>query len=277
MSSSSHEVGPSHSGATLLDFLAARQNLSRRKAKELLDRHDVFVNGRRVWMARHRLRMGDVVRVAGAAACEPQPPALQVLHQDAHLVVLNKPPGLLSNGPNSAETAAQVLLKNPALRAVHRLDRGTSGCLLMATTEKAAKQMITLFRECRIVKMYHALVLGPVRARERTVCAALDHQPAVTHYRVLDANALASHLLLRIETGRTHQIRRHLVGLGHPVLGDRDHGTGRRLPEALQDVTRQMLHASRIAFPSPFDGHRVDVRAPLPKDFSACLHRLGLQ
>lgn len=270
-------VAPSEHGVTLRDFLALRLRLSNKGAKQLLDTRSVFVNGRRIWMARHPLNRGDRVEVLAVA---PAPPAITraaVLLETDDYVVVNKPPGILSNGPGSAETGLQAALRLPGVAAVHRLDRDTSGCLLFAKHPAARAHAIRVFRERRVTKTYRALVLGNMRGIRRTVSIPIQQQQAVTHLRVLDAAPRASHVEAQLETGRTHQLRRHLQAIGHPVLGDREYAAGRILPPELRQVPRQMLHALRLELPLSGGARPLICVAPLPEDFQAWLSRLGLR
>ncbi len=267
---------------SLLRFLSARLAVSNRQAKGLLDARCVFVNQRRTWMARHPLGPGDVVEVlqprATPAAARPQPARVpRILADSADYLVLDKPSGLLSNGPDSTESLARTALGAPALRAVHRLDRDTSGCLLMAKSDAAFAQAIPAFRRRRVLKTYHALVAGRFPVAEQTLRSPLDGAPAATHIRRLDACDAASHLLVRIETGRTHQIRRHLARAGHPVLGDRQYGVGTWNDRRYLEVPRQMLHAAELAFPTPGAAEPLRAVAPLPADFRACIRSFGLR
>jgi 23S rRNA pseudouridine1911/1915/1917 synthase len=267
----------------LVRFLSDRLAVSSRKAKALLDERCVFVNRRRVWMARHPLGPGDVVEVITAprAARAPTPTqpvrAPRVLVREDDYLVLDKPAGLLSNGPDSAETLARAASDAPALRAVHRLDRDTSGCLLMARSNAAFASAIPQFRRRRVLKVYHAIVAGRFPLSEQTIRSPLDGEPAATHVRRLDANDSASHLAVRIETGRTHQIRRHMARAGHPILGDRQYGTETLNDRRYLEVPRQMLHASELRFPHPAGDRVVEAVSPLPSDFRACLDRFGLR
>ncbi len=261
-------------GVALLDFLACQLGLSRRQAKSLLDARCVFVNGRRIWMARHRLAAGDAVEVAVAPA--PARRAARPLYEDDDYLIIDKPPGLASTGPRSAESVWRTETNNPALCAVHRLDRDTSGCLLLARTPEAAARMHPLFARRHILKVYHALVSGQVRERTREIAYPVDHQSARTRMLTLAAAPHASHLQLTLETGRTHQIRRHLLAIGHPLLGDRVYATRRVLAPAERTVSRHMLHAARLAFAHPADGRPVEARAPLPPDFLHVKRRFGL-
>lgn len=263
-------------GQPLLDVLERHQGTSRRKAKQLLDEHRVFVNGRRVWMARHAVRTGDRVEIQDSA---PRPPAsapVRVLYEDEHYLVADKPTGLLSNGPDSLEEALRLRFPDQDLLAVHRLDRETSGCNLFARGAAARDAMLPLFKGHAVTKTYHALVKGRVPRELVEIRSPVDGQPAVTHLRILDANARASHLMLKIETGRTHQIRVHLQCARFPVLGDKVYLT-RALPEDwMRQVPRQMLHAVRLAFRHPATGVMVRITAPLPADFRQCLRALKL-
>ena len=128
----------------------------------------------------------------------------------------------------------------------------------------------------KVTKSYHAIAAGRIDRKTRRLDAPIDGHRAVTHVHCLDSNRGASHLLVRIETGRTHQIRKHLASTGHPVLGDRHY-----LPKTPQTpksvrIGRQMLHASQLAFENPVTGRKVVVKAPLPHDFRACLKKYGL-
>ncbi|OQA26026.1 MAG: Ribosomal large subunit pseudouridine synthase D [Verrucomicrobia bacterium ADurb.Bin345] len=261
----------------LIEYLAARLSLSRKKAKQLLDQRAVFVNQRRIWMAKHVLRRGDNVEVGAAApVAEKRGSSLPVLFDDAHLLIVNKPAGLLANGPASAESRLRDQTGIMALTAAHRLDRDTSGCLLFSKTPRVGEQIIRLFEAHAITKTYHAIVLGEFPPGLQTITKPLDGRTALTRIIRLSANRTASHLKLVIDTGRTHQIRKHLAGAGHPVLGDRMYLTAALTNPVLRAVARQMLHAAQIAFTHPVTGAAVRVHAPLPGDFLHGLHSVRL-
>ena len=263
---------------SLQAFLAQRLQLSRNKAKALLDDRQVFVNGRRIWMTHHELRKADKVEVVAPtkpSAKSSKPPA--ILYQDNEYMVVNKMSGRLSNGPDSLESDLQALLKTPKIQAVHRLDRDTSGCILIAKSKEAFDKAVDLFKKQEISKVYHMLAMGQIKDRERRIDYPLEGEPAVTHLYLVSSNPLASHLKCSIETGRTHQIRKHLAYIGHPVLGDRTYAVRGAIPEELRLVERQMLHATSLRFNSPLTGKAIRVEAPLPRDFSVWLKRLGLR
>jgi 23S rRNA pseudouridine1911/1915/1917 synthase len=258
-------------------FLAGALRISRREAKRLLDARCVFVNDQRIWMARHALRMGDRVEVHRAATARPTPAAPRELYRDEHLVIVDKPAGRLSSGPGSVESDLRAATRRRELTAVHRLDRDTTGCLVLAADRATADRMVELFRARAITKIYHALAAGRVPFELREIRGAIDGEPALTRVTVLDANRSASHLRLSIETGRTHQIRRHLASVHHPLLGEKVHATGRVRDAGLRAVPRQMLHAESVSFVHPVTGTPVRARAPLPADFRGYLKALGLR
>ena len=261
---------------TLQDFLATTTGLSRNHAKRLIDERRIFVNGRRIWMSRHALKPRDRIEFFGAEAAPPTDFNPAILYEDADYLVINKPAGLETTGEKGVESLLRLARKEENLRIVHRLDRDTTGCLVVARSSTAFDAMIPLFKDQRILKLYHAVVQGAVEPRELTLREPLDGQPAVTHLRVLDSNPLASHLRLKIDTGRTHQIRRHLLSLRHPLVGDATYATRKALPDAFRRVARQMLHSAVIEFLHPLSQKKIRVEATLPPDFKACLNNLKL-
>ncbi|MCX7591689.1 MAG: RluA family pseudouridine synthase [Kiritimatiellae bacterium] len=269
-------VSAGEGGMTLLAFLVARLQISGRKAKRLLDGRHVFVNRRRTWIAHHSLRSGDVVELAMAPALHPDRNAPTVLVDDPSFLIVDKPPGLVCTGPGSLEAILRSRLAIPDLAAVHRLDRDTSGCLILAKSMSAAEYFSKVFRERRVRKLYHAIVVGRLHEDSFSITSPIDGEPAVTHVRTLDTNREASHVLVRIETGRTHQIRRHLAARRHPVLGDRQYLADVAVTDRMVQVPRQMLHSYRLTFLHPGTGKPFSVTAPLPADFRACLRLFRL-
>lgn len=263
--------------AILIDFLAVHLKLSKKKAKALLDARSVLVNDRRVWMARHRLSPGDTIAVALSNSPKTTSlPRRQPLFENEHFLVIDKPPGLVSNGRKSVEEKLRADRGEADLVVAHRLDRDTSGCLLVARTPRVFDAVVKMFKQHGIQKQYHAIVHGRVKTPDRRITFPIDGQRALTLARTLDCSPEASHLLIKIETGRTHQIRKHLASLGHPVLGDREHGLRTATSESAKHLTRHMLHASSLQFVSPIDGRRIRVASPLPRDFQRCLERMNL-
>ena len=264
-------------GISLQDFLAARLRTTKRAAKAMLDARVVWVNRKLVWIARHALKPGDKVAFVvkpGTGAKQSKEgdraPHVRILWQDSRYLAADKPAGLLTQGRGSAEELLRRQEGNPAIAAVHRLDKETSGVLLFAKDAEALEAAIAMFRTHRVVKHYAAIVAGRVEREMSTLTETLDGERAVTHLKRLRATPDATFLSVRIETGRTHQIRRHLAGIRHPVVGDRQYGLKRTDDPRLLSVTRQMLHAQELELPNPHTpGAHIRAHAPHPADFRA--------
>lgn len=265
-------------GETLWDYLTAALGCSRRAAKALLDDRVVWVNGRRIWMAKHLLQTRDVVEltpgaVAGGAAVQKIP----VLAEGEGWLVADKPAGLQTTGAKSLETRLQEQTGQAGLRAVHRLDKDTTGCVLFAKNEAARRALVKEFEEGKVRKLYHALAVGAMEDEAVDLRERIEGQSAVSHVwavAVRKRPPRATHVRVGIETGRTHQIRIHLSQYGHPVLGDRQYFTA--ASAAFNEVPRQMLHAHELRFEDPDTGEGVKAVSPLPKDFREWMKRLGI-
>jgi RluA family pseudouridine synthase len=258
----------------------------------------VSVNGRPVAGEAHFLKRGDRVEWPGgqepgkgpAAAAEPEwPPA--VIHEDADLLVISKPAGLPTN-PSPAAGARNVLtmLERGGGRffLVHRLDRDTSGLLILARTPQARDRLLRTFRTRRVEKMYDAVVAGrpqagygslrmrlmahPRRASRRIETVRRGGVEARTDYRVSEQFRGCAWLEVKARSGRMHQVRAHLAAAGHFVLGDPIYG--RPHPS---HPPRLCLHARRLVFPHPRSGQFLVLEAPLPSDLAAFLERLRLE
>lgn len=271
------KIHPAENGAVLIDVLSNRLGISRNKAKAVIDRRCVFINGRRVWMARHSLKAGDHITGSFSTGKSADIKNANILYEDRDYLVINKPAGILSNGPESLEKKMSGLLNLPDLAACHRLDKDTSGCLIFAKSVKARERIITLFARNEIVKKYEAIIRGRLPEKSITITKPIDGQKAVSRVHWLDSTPVASHVLISIETGRTHQIRKHLASIGHPVLGDQHYGVGRDTPQAERSIGRQMLHAAEIKFIQPMTGRPVNCKSPLPADIKDCLRQYLLK
>lgn len=290
-------VGPADEGrradVVLADWLAE----SRGRAQSRLQAGEVTVDGVTVAKS-HRLRGGERVRVdvVGPTAVPP-PDAVPVRYEDEHLLVVAKPAGLVVHaGAGRAEgslvdalAAMGVPLADPCgphergcptgrPGIVHRLDRGTSGLLVVAKTLAAHAGLSALLRAHDVERVYTALVDGvpdPPRAsidapigrsttRRTRFAVTPEGRRAVSHYDVDEGYGRAALLTVRLETGRTHQVRVHLSAVGHPVCGDRTYGAAPLGTELGLD--RPALHARRLGFPHPVTGQPVTVEEPLPDD-----------
>lgn len=274
-----------------LDVFLARHAGSRSSAARLIAQGLVTVNGRQA-TKRFAVCGGDIVVVS-----QPELPAVEltsepsvtIVHDDEDLMVIDKPAGLVVHpGPgHSSGTLAQLLSGTAgggeAGRAgiVHRLDRDTSGLLIVAKSEEAHRALSEMIRRREVQRHYRALVVGhpgttegtidaPIGrdSKRRTVVSMNTDRPrdAVTHFRVAETLPDASLLDVRLATGRTHQIRVHLAAIGLPVAGDPTYGRAHAY-----GLSRQFLHASDLVFDHPLTGNRVTVHAGLPQDLSHAL------
>jgi RluA family pseudouridine synthase len=291
-----HTVAADEAGRTVEEILTGSLGVSRRMIQRLTRARGILLNRKPAFLAR-KVRAGDVVaaRVAPEEepGLEPVPMDLSIVHQDAEVLVLDKPPFLLVHptSPEQGRTLAHGVAHyeqergvRTRVRPVHRLDRDTSGLVLFARTAHAQTQLDRQLREREMTREYLALVDGVVREEAGTVDAPIGRharmphlravrpggEPAVTHFRVEERFPAATLVRLRLDTGRTHQIRVHLAHLGHPVLGDRQYGRA-----GLRMIGRQALHAAHLAFTHPATGERMAFEVPLPEDMARLREELG--
>ena len=276
----------------LQDFLALKFSLSRRTAKAMIDGRSVWVNRKCVWIARFALRTGDLVEipsqvVKGARKQSGSEDArretkdvrhVRVLWSNESYLVCDKPAGLVScDDPKSVETILREQEKIPTLEAVHRLDRDTTGCLMFAKNHAAFLAAVEVFKTHKVSKVYHAVATGSFKYAHQVIDSPIDGQPAVSKVTREGAGADASFLRIRIETGRTNQIRKHLASVRAPIVGDRVFGLKSARDPRLMQVPRQMLHASTLTLPDPLSPHdEISVHSPLPADFRATLKLFGM-
>ena len=263
-------------GRPLQDFLAEKLGVSRRKAKDMMDARGVWVNRKCIWMAHHTLHAGDVIEARGAAQASQAPRPIRILVECDRYLVIDKPAGVLSVGEDSAEERLRTQLGDPKLRAVHRLDRDTTGCLLFARDDEAYDAMVEVFRTRRVHKLYNAIVAGRLAQRITTIATPIDGEDARSHVTQLVANEDAALVAVRIETGRTHQIRIHMSSKRHPILGDREHGFTFTHDQRVRSVPRLMLHAADLSFDNPLARGEIRAHSPMPADFRRCLQIFGL-
>jgi 23S rRNA pseudouridine1911/1915/1917 synthase len=287
-------VAPEDAGKRL-DMVLAAVAGSRTAAQRLIDAGVVTVDGRerpKRWVVAGGER---IVFRAPEARAEPDAPdaPFSVAWEDEHLIVVDKPAGVVvhpGRGHRSG-TLVQALAGRVAggedpdrPGVVHRLDRDTSGLLVLARSDAVHAELQRMLRARRITREYLALVEGRPAARAGTIDAPLgrdrrvrtrrstetdEPREAITHFETERTFAGATLLRVRLETGRTHQIRAHLLAIGAPVAGDPEYGRA-----GLFGLERQFLHAERLAFAHPVTREALDLRSPLPDDLAAALGRL---
>ncbi|MED4586815.1 RluA family pseudouridine synthase [Brevibacillus choshinensis] len=275
-------------GHTVRDVLQKRYGVSRRlliraKFKGLITRNGqlVFVN--------EKLQAGDEIAVMVSEDAEetvaPEDMPLTIRYEDDDLMVIAKPSGLVVHptGNHTGGTLANGVIaywqkrgEHRRFRAVNRLDKDTSGLLIVAKNQWAHEQFSRMQQERTLHRIYQAIAEGVVESDEGKIDAPIglaedsfitrqvrhDGQTAVTHFRVLDRGNGMSHLELKLDTGRTHQIRVHMSSMGHPLAGDDLYGGSREY------IGRQALHASRLSFIHPRSGISLELTEPLPADMS---------
>jgi 23S rRNA pseudouridine1911/1915/1917 synthase len=286
-----------------IDVFLARElpQFSRSRLQQLMREGLVRLNGKPA-RPRDPVRVHDVIDLQerGAVPIETEPEAipLDVLFEDGDIIVINKPAGLVVHpgaGHFSGTLVNALLHHSPRLSGiggkerpgiVHRLDKETSGCLVVAKNDLAHHDLARQFAERTIEKVYLAVVAGRLRKGHGLIDAAIGRHPrnrqrmsvetrsgraATTEYRVVGAAATASLVECRLHSGRTHQIRVHLHHLGHPVLGDKVYGA-----RYAREFPRQMLHARKLGFRHPRTNERTSFEAPLPGDFEQAMRSVGL-
>ena len=257
--------------------------LSRRKARAVIDLGGVFVDRARVKIAGRTVRAGQVieVNVGGALERAGEPPLEpRVVYTDDHIIVVDKPAGLVTAPTPEAsrgDLLDQLVRKLGEAYLVHRLDLPTSGLLVFARTRDANKRLGDAFKLHDVDREYRAVAVGEVSAQ--TIDQPIDRRRAVTRVEPIEALGgfgdvrSATLLRVRLETGRTHQIRIHLAAIGHPVCGDRTHG-GETERAFLPRPPRLALHAAVLGFAHPASGERVRWESPLPDDLASWIERL---
>ncbi len=300
-------------GLRLDRFCALRHpEVSRSRLTALIREGRVTLDGQAARPS-ETVRAGARVEIAFPPAVDsslvPEPIALAVLHEDEDLLVLDKPAGLVvhpGSGVRAGTLAAALLHRDPAVAGVggaersglvHRLDRGTSGLMVVARHDAAHRALAAQFHARTVEKVYDAIVWGRPREREGEIDLGVGRDPknrvrmragvaggraARSVYRVIEEVPGFAWLEVRILTGRTHQVRVHLAALGHPIVGDATYGGERsasvgdaRRRGAVRGIGRPALHARRLAFDHPRTGERMAFEAPWPDDLRTLWSALG--
>jgi 23S rRNA pseudouridine1911/1915/1917 synthase len=303
-------VGDEAAGARLDSFLATHiHEVSRTRIQRAIEDGDVLVNERTIKPS-YRLRAGDQIEIdlpePPPVELIPEPIPLNIVYEDEHLVVVDKPAGMVVHPGAGIEsgTLANALvyhfneLSGSAGRIrpgiVHRIDKETSGLLVVAKTNAAHERLSDQFRDRHVFKLYVALVYGRVSTERGEIEARIGRSPhnrtrmavlrggagraAHTVFEVADRYAEFTLLKVQIKTGRTHQIRVHMAHTGHPVVGDSTYGSGREntvrdaaVKRAIRELGRHFLHSAQLAFLHPETGERLEFSSPLPHDLKRFL------
>lgn len=291
------------------------ENATRNKVQRAIKEGAVLVNGKRVRVS-HQVAPGEVIHVTvprpPPQKALPEPIPLDILYEDDHLLIVNKPAGMVTHpayGNYTGTLVNALLYHSRSLSAlndearpgiVHRLDKDTSGLMVIAKTDDAHAKLARQFSKRTIRREYWAIAWGIFKQRQGTIEAPLGRsksdrkkiavvaagRKATTEYEVLEQFEYLSLVRLRLQTGRTHQIRVHLAHIHHPVFGDQTYngrrivagpGTQRQKDEVqrlLNLISRQALHAKTIGFVHPVTGQSLDFDSELPTDFHDVLQQL---
>ncbi|WBY64965.1 MAG: Pseudouridine synthase [Thermocaproicibacter melissae] len=295
-------VSEPDAGARLDKYLGEKvEGLSRSAAEKLIEAGLVFVNGKKQNKS-CRCEVGDKIEAQLPApkplSVEPQDIPLDIVYEDDDLLVVNKPKGMVVHPAVGHDdgTLVNALLAhcgdslsgiNGVMRPgiVHRIDKDTSGLLIVAKNDFAHRNLAAQIKEHSFTRIYEAVVVGNLKNDEGTVDAPIGRSPndrkkmavvqqhsrnAVTHYQVISRYQGYTHVRLKLETGRTHQIRVHMAYIGHPVAGDTVYGS----KKPLAGLEGQCLHARVIGFRHPRDGRYLEFSSELPPYFTDFLKRL---
>ena len=298
-----------HSGKRLDQALATLfPDFSRTRLQEWVREGRVSLDGAVVNKPRNRVAGGEMVALQALlddrVACRPEAIPLDIVYQDEALILVNKPAGLVvhpaAGNPDGTLQNALLhhdpeLVRLPRAGIVHRLDKDTTGLLVVARTPAAYKKLVALLQARSVNREYRAIVVGVLTAGgavdapigrhplHRTRMAVVKSgRPSVTRFRVLERFRGHTLLQVNLETGRTHQIRVHMASIRHPLVGDPQYGGRPRLPagagiplrEGLRGFQRQALHACRLGLVHPVSGERMEWQADLPEDMASLLELL---
>lgn len=303
MKESSFTIKEIDEGKRLDKFLTKElEEASRTYIQRLIVEKMVTVNGR-YEKGSYKVQKGDLVKIIIPETKLPEIKAaemdLEIIYEDENIIVINKPPGLIVHPVpgNWNNTLVNALLaysdklsgingvRRPGI--VHRLDKDTSGVIVVAKDDQSHKRLVERFKDRDILKVYHAIVKGNLPHDKGIIDAPIGRDPgkrkrmavternskkAVSHFQVIERFKDFTYLQIKLETGRTHQIRVHLSYLGYPILGDDKYGKKKVLRNL--HVKRQLLHAYILGFEHPITGEWLEFKAPLPEDFRSILNIL---
>jgi 23S rRNA pseudouridine1911/1915/1917 synthase len=287
------DIAPEQQGRKLVNYLKFEKDFSTRLTRKLIRNGYITLNGETAY-AHDVLKAGDrievIVNTGDTQDITPENIPIEVAYEDDDLLIVNKPPFMVVHPTRSHQegTLANAVTyyfrergENYIVRLVNRIDRDTSGLVMIAKSQFAHQAMAKQMDDNVVEKYYIAVVKGLLEGKG-TIDAPIDRPneialkrevleegyPAVTHYEALKSGNNMSSLLIKLDTGKTHQIRVHMSYIGHPIVGDHLYG------EESHDIDRQALHAYRLSFKSLRTGDYVQVEAPIPEDMQSLIGKI---
>ena len=251
----------------LKSFISEKLNVSKKKSKEIIDSKNVYVNSKRVWIASHNLKKGDIVEIS---LIETPKWNIEdaIIYEDDFIIAVQKPPFLESeNKKGSVEDLLRKYKKDKSIKAIHRLDRETSGVLLFAKNLKIFHKFKELWHKKEVEKKYLAISHNEATFKKKVINEPIEKKYAKSVVKTIKTKNGFSLFEIEIKTGRKHQIRIHLKKLGFPIVGDKVYGLKKVENPILKSVKRQMLHASKLSFFHPFLKKKISIKAKPYPDF----------
>lgn len=274
-------------------------HISRSFAQKLIKEGKIFVNNKNVkesYKVKTKDEVSIIIDIPKETTLKPQNIPLDIIYEDKDIIVVNKPKGMVvhpGNGNKDGTLVNAVLAYAKDLSGiggelrpgiVHRIDKDTSGLIIIAKNDEAHRNLSEQIKNHKVTKIYTALVRGNISEDDATINMPIgrdkndrkkmavtnDGKEAITHFKVLKRYGDYTLLKLKIDTGRTHQIRVHLAKIGHPVVGDETYSNGKNE----FNVHGQMLHSTYLKFKQPITGEELEMRAPLPEYFQKVLEQL---
>ena len=305
MTYNSYKINSQVSNQRIDKFLSKKHNnFSRSYIQKLIDGDYIQVNNNSIKKS-YKLKKGDIIKVYKKEMekldLEPYDLDLNIIYEDKHIIVINKPPNLLVHpSPHEKKkTLVNALLeytddlsgiggvKRPGI--VHRLDKDTSGAIVVAKDDKSHKNLVEQFKNRNTEKIYRTIIKGEFKYKDGKIDAPIgrnsnnrtkmavtkkNSKKAVTYFEVITKTKKYALLKLKLETGRTHQIRVHLSYLGHPILGDKKYAKNRKDIKLDSKVKRQLLHSYSLGFYHPINNKWMKFKADIPEDFSEVMAEL---
>ena len=247
----------------LVDFISEKLGISKRKSKRMIDTKNVLVNSRRVWIASFTLKEGDIVEIPDIE----EKKNYKILYEDRYIIAVDKPPFVVTDRERGSLEDILRREVSDSIKAIHRLDKETSGVLLFAKDYETFKVFKKIWNVDYIRKEYEAISQGRARFKSKKVSIKINGKEAISFVRTLKVFNSYTHFLLSPLTGRKHQIRIHLSKIGHPIVGDKEYGDKFLRLEEEKKVKRHLLHARRLTVFHPFYKKPVKIESELPKDF----------